>query len=61
MSLGQHGYTFNWEVLAASLTWKFDANAYSKDAIERAKFYVERIPNHEVGAYTAASQGYWFV
>jgi len=37
------------------LTWDLDPKKYSADAVERAKFYMEQIPNHEIGAYTAAS------
>jgi len=33
----------------------------SKDAMERAKYYLSKVPNQEFGAYATVSQGYRFI
>lgn len=58
--LGQRGFTFNRQVLAACLT-RGQISGISKDAMDRAKLYLSKVPNQEFGAYATVSQGYRFV
>ena len=43
-ALGAKPFTFNRQVLAAMLTQDFDNPSYSKDDLERAKYYASMIP-----------------
>lgn len=52
--LGQKPITFNREVLAACLHDDMDKNRiiFSKDACDRAEFYLNSIKHRAIGAYT---------
>jgi aspartate/methionine/tyrosine aminotransferase len=61
-ALGQPPITFGREVLSLILHDQFgkkvDFSRYSKDAIERAKFYISNIDPPAIGAYTGRIKGY---